>query len=98
MRKVINPLAGTSADRWTTDGLTFSEAIVQPYPNCRFSAGTVEGHPTDVMYLRWQKPEAGSDGMLLLTPDEAAALAWCLTGVVWGHLIYLKEGPIPEEA
>lgn len=91
MQKVVNKSIG-STEKWTTDGLTFEEVIRQPYPNCVFSAGVVEGHHTDTMYLRWQKPEAGSDGMLLMTPDEVAAIGWLVTGLLWSHHIGIKDG------
>jgi hypothetical protein len=89
MHKVTNPSIGND-DRWTNDGLTFEEVIHQSYSNSKFSAGVVEGHPDDTMYIRWEKPEIGSDGMLLLTPDEVAAIAWCATGLLWSHLIPRK--------
>lgn len=72
-------------DTWTEDGLTYTETVCQPYTNCTFSAGKVEGHAVDTMYLRWQRDD-GTDGMLLLQPDEAAALAYCLTGALFGAL------------
>ena len=70
---------------WTEEGLTFRELIRQPYTNCVFSAGSVEGHSIDTLYIRWERD--GEGRMLLLRPDEAAALAWCLTGVLWSSLI-----------
>lgn len=69
---------------WTTeDGLTFTEMIVQAYNNCSFSAGYVEGHPVDTMYLRLLRGD--SDRMFLLRPDEVQAIVWCLTGVLWSE-------------
>lgn len=80
-----NPSIGDDV-KWTTDGLTFTEVIRQPYSNCVFSAGIVDGHPVDTMYLRWVR-DGENGGMLLLRPDEMAALAWCASGVLWTGLI-----------
>lgn len=70
---------------WQEDGYTFRELIAQPYTNCVFSAGSVEGHPIDTLYLRWERD--GEWRMLMLRPDEAAAIAWCLNGVLWSSLV-----------
>lgn len=67
---------------WTEDGLTFTELIRQAYQNCVFSAGLVEGHPVDTLYLKLER-NGQTDTFLLLRPDEVAALAWCLTGALW---------------
>lgn len=70
----------------SSPNLTFYEVIAQPYPNCKVSAGSVEGHPVDTLYLRLEK-----DGVitteLLLRPDEMAAIAWCATGALWSTLV-----------
>lgn len=77
---------------WTEDGLTFTEAVRQEYSNCVFSSGVVEGHPVDTVYLQLKrKGEAGS--IFLLRPDEVAALAWCLTGVLWS--LHIED--VPED-
>lgn len=60
----------------------FTELIRQAYQNCVFSAGAVEGHPVDTLYLKLER-DGHTDTFLLLRPDEAAALAWCLTGALW---------------
>jgi len=67
---------------WQEDELTFRETIRQEYSNCVFSAGLVDGHPVDTLYLILER-DGKRDTCLLLRPDEAAALAWCLTGVLW---------------
>ena len=66
---------------WTVDGLTYTEIIKQAYQNCVFSAGYVDGHPVDTLYLRFERGD--DDRIILLRPDEAQALNWCLTGVLW---------------
>jgi hypothetical protein len=55
-------------------GLIFHEVIAQPYENTTFSAGLVDGHPVDTMYLRLSRDGKNTD--ILLRPDEAAAIAW----------------------
>ena len=76
---------------YTENGLTFTEVIKQEYGgnNCVISAGFVEGDnkpEVDIIYVRLEK-----DGVeptnLLLRPDEAQALAWVSSGVVWSHLM-----------
>lgn len=71
---------------WTEDGLTFRELIAQPYTNCVFSAGAVDGHPVDTLYLKLEK-EGIITTFLLLRPDEVTALIWCLSGVLWSSQI-----------
>ena len=61
----------------------------QPYANCYFEAGLVEGHPVDTMYLRLFRE--GKSTMIYLRPDEAAALAWVLNGALWSSLIKNEE-------
>lgn len=62
----------------------FVEVCAQEYSgnNCKFSSGFVEGHSVDTIYIRLEK-DGVEPTMLLLRPDEAAAMAWCLTGVLW---------------
>lgn len=78
----------STTDVQFTDGtLTYTEIVAQEYAfnDCKFSAGFVD-HPVDSIYLRLEKPGVDAT-LLLLRPDEAAALAWCLTGVLYSlHL------------
>lgn len=69
---------------WYDDGMEFIEVIRQEYSNCVFSAGNVEGHSVDTMYL---KIERGGhiDTFLLLRPDEMAVLGWLASGVLYSH-------------
>jgi hypothetical protein len=72
--------------KWIIDGLTYEESCRQDYDNCTFATGTVEGHPIDTMYLELIR-NGKTDVFLLLRPDEVAALAWVLNGVLWSRLI-----------
>ena len=76
--------------KWTDELGTFSELIRQEYTgnNCVFSGGMVEGapHPADIYYLRWSKDGVDAT-MLLLRPDEVAAIAWLCAGLLWSHTI-----------
>lgn len=86
MQRVTNQSKGEVT--WSEGGLTFTELIQQTYGNnnCKFSGGSVEGHPIDTVYLAWQK-DGDEGGCLLLTPDELAAIAWVANGAVWSHLL-----------
>lgn len=65
----------------------------QPYRNCTFSSGFVDGHPVDTLYLRFER-EGEEPTTFLLRPDEMAALAWCAAGALWSdHLARMA----PEE-
>lgn len=72
-------------ESWTKDGLTFTELIDQPYDNCVFAGGAIEGHEVDTVYLRWERDD-GTGGMLMLRPDEMAAIARICGGVLWSVL------------
>lgn len=76
------------AEVWEQDGLKFTEMIRQGYDgnNCVFSSGMVEGHPVDTVYLKWQR-DSDDGGMLILRPDELAAIAWVATGTLWSELL-----------
>ncbi len=64
--------------------LNLNEVLRQEYTanNCVFSAGFVDGHPTDVMYLRMEK-DGNEPTIILLRPDEMASIAWLASGVLW---------------
>lgn len=66
-----------------SDDLEYVETISQPYENCCFSAGFVFPHPVDTLYLKLDRPADGEPLIIIMRPDEAAAIAWCLTGVLW---------------
>jgi hypothetical protein len=51
---------------------------------CIFSAGLIEGHPIEQVYLKWEKD--GDEGsMLLLRADELQAIAWVANGALWAY-------------
>lgn len=63
--------------------MEYEELVAQPYSNCIISSGIVRGHPVDTLYIKFDRPEDGEPTVILLRPDEAAALSWCLTGALW---------------
>lgn len=63
--------------------LTLLENGRQPYRNCYFAAGSVEGHPHDTLYLRLSRDGEPEQTTLLLRPDEAMAVCWVLSGALW---------------
>lgn len=66
------------------DNLTYTEMCAQPYGNCKFSAGLVDGHPVDTIYLTIEG-EGREERTFLLRPDEAQAIIWVLSGALWSH-------------
>ena len=54
----------------------------QPYSNCVFSAGLVEGIPPDDYFLRLKRDEE-EPTTLFLRKDEAMAILFCLSGALW---------------
>jgi hypothetical protein len=74
------------AKSWTVGDFTFTDLITQPYNNCVFAAGVVDGHPVDDVYIRWERND-GTGGMLMLRQDEMAAIAHLATGVLWSSLV-----------
>ena len=77
------------------EGLTYTEVIRQEYGgnNCIISAGFVEGDnkpEVDTIYVKLEKDNVYPT-ILLLRPDEAQALAWVSSGVVWSHLMELMH-------
>ena len=87
---MIKNLSDTDVEWTDEDGRKFRELIRQEYTgnNCIFSGGTVEGCevPEDVFYLRWEK-DGVDPTMLLIRPDEAAAIGWLCTALLWSHTI-----------
>jgi hypothetical protein len=82
----------TEDTEFTTGGIVCTEYIRQEYAHndCVFSAGMTT-HPVDTLYLRIEKPGVYPT-MLLLRPDELAAIAWCASGVLFSlHLADVVE-------
>ena len=59
------------------------QAISQPYADCIFSAGLVEGIEPDTLYLRVRRDGEDEPCMLFLRPDEMQAVAWVCNGALW---------------
>jgi hypothetical protein len=57
----------------------------QEYSNCYIESGTVKGHPTDTIYLKVCNDDMPEPSILLLRPDEAEAIIWVLSGVLWNQ-------------
>jgi len=72
--------------QWKDGPYTFTEMIRQEYTNSKFSAGFVEGHPVDTMYLQAEK-DGKRTTQLLLRPDEMAAIGWVSIGALWSDLM-----------
>ncbi len=62
--------------------------ITQPYSDCNFSAGSVSGGGSDTIFFRLDRAEQRPPYYnLLLRPDEAQAVIWCLAGAVWSKMM-----------
>lgn len=64
--------------------VTLWEACAQPYDNCKFSAGLIDGHQIEVIYLRLEG-DGRETREFLLRADEAAAIAWVLNGALLSY-------------
>ena len=58
----------------------------QPYSNCKFSTGFVEGDLVDDLYFKIEKKGKVATQMIM-RPDELAAIAWVASGVLWAYEI-----------
>lgn len=57
-----------------------------------FSAGFVEGHPVDMMYIRFERPDE-EEYCIALRPDEMTVIANIITGVLWSWLVaHVEDG------
>jgi hypothetical protein len=59
---------------------TLTPTAIHEYNNCRFEAGTVEGHPDDTFYFRVCREDEAIESVILLRPDEMLSLIWVLSG------------------
>jgi dTDP-D-glucose 4,6-dehydratase len=67
------------------------EMCAQPYNNCKFSAGIIEGHPVENIYLKIEG-EGRETREFWLRADEAQAIAWVLNGALMGwHMKEMRE-------
>lgn len=62
------------------------EVSAQPYLNCRFSAGLVDGHHVDTIYLKFER-EGEEMRTIYLRQDEAQAVLTVLSGALWSHIL-----------
>ncbi len=75
-------------DAWVNvQGYELYELARQEYGgnNCVFAVGLVDGHGVDTHYL-WIEKDGEHPTILLLRPDELAAIAWLCSGALWSHL------------
>jgi hypothetical protein len=57
-----------------------------------FSAGFVEEHPVDTMYIRFERP-GEVEYCIALRPDEMTIVANLATGVLWSWLVeHVQDG------
>ena len=54
----------------------------QPYTDCILSAGLVDGHPHDDIYLKFARQEE-EPTVIYVRRDEALAIIWLLAGALW---------------
>lgn len=66
--------------------LIYREILRQEYSenHAAFSAGFVDGHEVDTMYIRMEK-DGEEPTTILLRPDEMACIGWLVTGVLWSN-------------
>jgi len=66
--------------------LKLSETGRQPYAGAAISAGTIEGHPHDTIYLRLER-DGEEHTLIYLRRDEVVAAIWVLSGALWSEEI-----------
>jgi hypothetical protein len=66
------------------------EMCSQPYSDTVFSAGLVEGHAVDTIYLKLAR-EVEEPTVILFRRDEALAVLWVLSGALWSEGMERKE-------
>ena len=70
------------------EGIELEEISRQPYADSVLSAGLVRGCGPDTVYLRFERlAEDEEPTTILMRPDEALAVTWLLSGVLWSERI-----------
>lgn len=74
------------------EGMTLTKFEVdrQSYAGngAHISAGYIEGHPVDTMYVEFgAKDGQDVELVVLLRPDEVATIAWLCSGLLFSHEI-----------
>lgn len=72
-----------------TDNITLREICSQPYLFSTWSAGLVEGHEVDTIYLKVER-ENEEPTTILLRTDEALAIVHLLAGALWSESLEPK--------
>jgi len=70
---------------------------IQPYRDCKFIAGRVEGAKLaiDDCYIEFNR-DGEEPTIILMTRDELLAVAWVATGAVWGMIQAERLGEEPQ--
>jgi len=71
--------------------IVLRETGQQPYSDCVFSAGLVEGHAFDSVYLKLERDN--DPFTIFLRPDEAMAIITLLSGALWSERMTIWELP-----
>lgn len=62
----------------------------QKYEDSKLSAGLVDGHPDDTIYLKLERDDEDST-TILLREDEALSIIWLLSGALWSEAMSSME-------
>lgn len=87
----------TALPTFQRDGLDFFEVAKQEYKDGFVAAGFVFGHSEDSVYIQLSRPDC-EPTLVLLRPDELAALLMCGSSVIWSLElgIYIESVGKPE--
>lgn len=67
------------------------QAVSQPYQDCVFSAGLVQGIEPDTLYFMVKRDGQNEPYMLFLRPDEMQAIVWVCSGAMWSLQMLAME-------
>ncbi len=70
-----------------TSEIVLTETGRQPYSDTGFSAGIVEGHSIDTIYLKLAR-NGEEPTTILFRRDEALAVVWLLSGALWSEAMH----------